>query len=369
MIERTRGAESMTLAVQSAIGPDVLGLLITNKCNFACRHCCNESGPANANTVRIEDVARIIDGARDVPSIREVGLSGGEPFLYLPIVREIVRHAAALGLSASVTTNGFWGRSPAAPKLLADLRSDGLTALHISTSEFHEEFRKRDVVVTAVRLALDAGLRVTVNIVATPGCPPAAVREALGELAEQVDFVVMPLLPSGRAARDATPAEFATGSPLPVGNCREHFRKLAVDLEGDVYPCCSPGGFTPPLKVGNVRALPLSEILTVSDGNRLLAVLESVGPAYFLPFLRAEGLDTELPESFSDQCHLCHAMLSSTQCAERVAAEADNLVNELAAMPASTRPSVSGRMAAVVYAAAATHDSGTAPTSEPTQGG
>lgn len=358
----------MTLAVQSDIGPEVLGLLITNKCNFACRHCCNESGPANANTVPIEDVARLIDEARDVPSIREVGLSGGEPFLYLPIVRQIVRGAAALGLSVSVTTNGFWGRSPAAPKLLADLRSDGLTALHISTSEFHEEFRRRDVVVNAVRVALDAGLRATVNIVVTPGCPPTAVREALGELAEQVDFVVMPLLPTGRAARDAAPAEFATGSPLPVGNCRDHFRKLAVDLEGDVYPCCSPGGFTPPLKVGNVRTSPLSEILMGAEGNRLLAILEAVGPAYFLPFLRAEGLDTELPESFSDQCHLCHAMLSSARCVEGVGVAADNLVNELAAMPASTRPALSGRMAAVVDAAAA-HECRTAPASEPTQGG
>jgi hypothetical protein len=349
MVYVTKGGV-MSLLAQRGLEPEVLGILLTSKCNFTCRHCCNESEPANSETARFEEVARLIDEAREIPSIREVGVSGGEPFLFVSLLRSVVRHAAARGLRASVTTNGFWGRSRGAPRLLAELHSDGLTAVHISTSTFHQEFRGLDCVISAATIALDAGTRVTINVVATAELEPAAVREAFGTLAERVGFVVMPALPAGRAARDVSLAEFPASRAVPQGNCRSHFRKLAVDLAGDVYPCCSPGGFTEPLRIGNVGDAPLSAVVANSAGNRLLAILESVGPAYFLPFLRASGNDAELPRAFGDQCHLCHAMLSSPSCAATVADAADRLVEDLAAMPTQARPPMGPRMAAMVEA-------------------
>jgi hypothetical protein len=329
---------------------EVLGVLLTSKCNFTCRHCCNESEPANSESVRLREVACLIDEAGEIPSIREIGVSGGEPFLFVSLLRRVVRHAAARGLRASVTTNGFWGQSRGAPRLLAELQSDGLTAVHISTSTFHQEFRGLDCVISAATVALDAGLRVTINVVASAQLEPAAVREAFGTLAERVSFVVMPALPAGRAARQVSLAELSASSAVPQGDCRSHFRKLAVDLAGDVYPCCSPGGFTEPLRMGNVGDAPLSALVGGSAGNRLLAILESVGPAYFLPFLRASGTDGELPRAFGDQCHLCHAMLSSPSCAATIAESADRLVDNLAAMPAEARPPMGPRMAAIVEA-------------------
>jgi MoaA/NifB/PqqE/SkfB family radical SAM enzyme len=56
---------------------EVLGVLLTSKCNFTCRHCCNESEPANSETVRFEEVARLIDEAREIRSIREVDTYAG----------------------------------------------------------------------------------------------------------------------------------------------------------------------------------------------------------------------------------------------------------------------------------------------------
>lgn len=62
-----------------APGPNVLGLLLSAKCNISCRHCCNDSHPLHQGAVPFGQVARLIESAQDIPSITEIGFSGGEP--------------------------------------------------------------------------------------------------------------------------------------------------------------------------------------------------------------------------------------------------------------------------------------------------
>ncbi len=325
----------MTHSPPTSTGPDVLGVLLTAKCNISCRHCCNDSHPSHAGAVRFEEIARLIEGARDIPSIREIGLSGGEPFLFIPLVRRVVEFAAGLGFTSSVTTNGFWARWPHAARLLQELGASGLRAIHISTSAFHQEFIPLEAVGRAAEAGLLAGLKVTINVVSTRERRGRAIRAGLARLDGRVRFVTMPCLPAGRGEAGIRDEEFAHDQEAPRGNCREHFRKLAVDREGNVYPCCSPGGFTPPLRMGNVREDSLRSIVDASADSKLLAILESVGPQFFLPFLRAEGVDPSLPERFSDQCHLCHVMLSSERYAETIRAASERLFSGLAALPAA----------------------------------
>lgn len=325
--------------------PEVLGILLTSRCNISCRHCCNDSHPGNSEAASFERIARLIDEAAEIQSIREIGISGGEPFLYARLLKEVVGYARRSGYTASVTTNGFWGGSAGAGRLLGELREAGLGAVHISTSPFHQEFLPLRRVLGAAKAALAAGLKVTINIVSTSADAVRDVRGALSEIEGEVRFVVMPCLPAGRAAAMVERREFPAGSAWPAGNCRAHFSKLAVDLSGDVYPCCSPGGFTEPLRMGNARNSSLGAILEGSRQNKLLAVLESVGPGFFLPFLRERDAASEIPERFSDQCHLCHFMLSSPKHAGRVAELAERLVSDLAALPASERPIGDSRLA------------------------
>ena len=314
--------------------PSVIGILLTSKCNIACRHCCNESGPGHAGSVEFSSIARAIDEATHIPSVRQIGFSGGEPFLFLDLLHRAVEYAGSRGYSSSVTTNGFWGQSRAIDGHLRTLRDAGLTSLCISTSAFHQEFLSSARLSAAVALALDAGLAVTVNIVGSATFGRPSVERSLGELADRVEVVVMPLLPSGRAATQAGIEEFEGAVAAPMGNCRHHFSKLAIDRRGDAYPCCSPGGFTDPLRLGNVYRDGLSAVLESAGQSRLLAILEEVGPAYFLPFLRASGM--ALPETFSDQCHLCHFMLSDEAMNKVVSRATDQLFEELEGLNAMT---------------------------------
>ena len=315
---------------------NVVGILLTSKCNLTCRHCCNDSHPSNTGIVRFEEAARLVDEARHLPSVREIGFSGGEPFLVMPLLLRLVQHAAGFGLTSSVTSNGYWARSSRAARLLIDLKDAGLRALNLSTSVFHQAFVDLGTVVSAARLACEAGLAVSINIVATSTLQVETVRDSFRDLGEAIEFVVMPCLPTGRAATEVTHEEFAVERSF--GNCRDHFRKLAVDIDGDVYPCCSPGGFTAPLRLGNIGQAPLDVLWRKSESNELLAILEAVGPGFFLPFLQRSALGPTLPERFRDQCHLCHAMLSSSEGVATVTLMARQLLAELSNLPSEMLP-------------------------------
>jgi MoaA/NifB/PqqE/SkfB family radical SAM enzyme len=313
-------------------GPHVLGILMTAKCNIVCRHCCNDSHPLNATTVPFEQIAHAIEMACDVPSIKEVGISGGEPFLFVPLLLRIIEFAATKGFTSSVTTNGSWGKhSERASTLLSQLKAAGLRAINISTSKFHQEFVDMATICTSITTALSVGLKVTLNVVSSRSLSVDGLRAALGDLANDIEMVVMPCVPAGRGGAHVAADEFIQEYAVPRGNCTEHFRKVAIDVAGDVYPCCSPGGFTPPLRLGNVRNASLGSILEASTQNKLLAILESVGPQYFLPFLRRSAhLHPSLPDKFSDQCHLCNVMLSSERYREVIKSAADQLITGLA---------------------------------------
>jgi MoaA/NifB/PqqE/SkfB family radical SAM enzyme len=319
-------------------GPDVLGVLLTSKCNISCRHCCNDSHPQHSGAVSFEDIAQLIEGARGIPSISEIGISGGEPFLFLPLLHRVIQFATGCGFTSSVTTNGFWGTAAGARRILQDLKTSGLRAVCVSTSGFHQEFIQLNAVIGAAKAALIAGLDVTINLVSSASLSTDSIRTALGDLAGRIELVIMPCLPAGRAADHIHAREYLREFAVPYGNCRQHFRKMAVDIAGDVYPCCSPGGFTTPLKLGNAKNASLRSILDNSASSKLLAILESVGPSFFLPFLRAAAVEPMLPERFSDQCHLCHEMLSSDKCAQTIRSATEKLFSELAAINSADVP-------------------------------
>lgn len=332
-------------SVVTSSGPNVLGILITSKCNIACRHCCNDSHPHHSGAIPFEEIARLIEMAREIPSITEIGISGGEPFLFAPLLRRIIQFAANAGFTSSVTTNGFWSTNPdKASALLAELKELGLRAINISTSVFHQEFLNLAKIIDAANIALSVGLTVTINLVSTSSLSREKLQNALGVLADKVEIVVMPCLPAGRGATRVRDDEFTRDFTVPHGNCREHFKKLAVDSSGQVFPCCSPGGFTTPLLMGNVRESSLSSILESSAESKLLAILEAVGPQFFLPFLRAAAVEPALPEKFSDQCHLCNLMLSSPGYAETINQASEQLFAELFDLEPSDRPLASGRL-------------------------
>lgn len=293
---------------------EVLGLIFTQRCNFRCRHCCNESSPQGQETLPLEAMLDHVSQAAASGRFKEIGLSGGEPFLFPRQLLKVVSHAHECGLSASVTSNGFWGFSEQhARQVLEPLVAAGLASVNLSVSPFHLEFTQLGRIVTAAEVGLDLGLLVRVNVVQTPDFSVDQVRPAFGAVAELVEFVPMPCIPAGRAADEVARTDLPVRARMRMGNCHDFFAKVAVTASGDVYPCCSPGGFTPPLRGGSLTSEPLARILDRMQDSPLLQVLESVGPSFFLPFVQARLGRDLLADGLVDQCHLCHTLLTDPE--------------------------------------------------------
>ena len=81
-----------------------LSLDLTRKCQLACTHCYNESGPEGTHgTMTREDWLRALDQAAEF-GVATAQMIGGEPTMH-PDFRELVDHALKLGLEVEVFSN------------------------------------------------------------------------------------------------------------------------------------------------------------------------------------------------------------------------------------------------------------------------
>jgi len=137
-----------------------VGLMLTYGCPSRCACCYVFAGPKAATPETEMSVARALacwEGVRRLARERgKVHLTGGEPFLNYPRLREILRQAQEQGLQGleKVETNAFWcTREELVRERLEELREFGLTKLQISTDVYHQEYIPRERVILAVRVA------------------------------------------------------------------------------------------------------------------------------------------------------------------------------------------------------------------------
>ncbi len=277
----------------------------------------------------LEDCLRYVREAK-AAGLSEIGFTGGEPFLFLPVLSKIMIAARDLGISASVTTNAFWAVSEQrALDILRPLKQAGLVCLNLSTSAFHLEFLPESRLIHASNAAHRLGLRVRINCVLSEGFTEATFLKLFESIAWFVEFVKIPCIPAGRAHDFVSITELQPKCEIPEGSCGQHFTKLAITTDGNAYPCCSPGGFTHPLKLGNLNDDNVATIIERAQNSSLHQVLDVVGPAFFAPYIRSCLGEQMLSKTFVDQCHFCNYILSTPQTRSVVLEVADQLDREL----------------------------------------
>lgn len=208
-----------TLVVRRGRAPDpgeVLGAdrlpgvrlwLYTNfHCNLACDYCCASSSPQTPHReLGAARIGRLVREAADW-GVRELFLTGGEPFL-LPDIGQII-HTCVNTLPTTVLTNAmvFRGR---ALRALESLPRNGL-ALQISldsaTPELHDTHRGAGSwakALAGIRLALSLGFRV--RVAATIAAPAPGELDALHAFLDELgiaaeDQLVRPIAKEGAAA-------------------------------------------------------------------------------------------------------------------------------------------------------------------------
>src|SRR5262249_8101283 len=88
-----------------------IGIEVGRLCNAICEHCISYSGPKNKEKMDPEMLRRVIREAASV-GLAHIELTGGEPFLFLDELEEILRYAKSFGMATGITTNSSWATSP-----------------------------------------------------------------------------------------------------------------------------------------------------------------------------------------------------------------------------------------------------------------
>jgi radical SAM protein with 4Fe4S-binding SPASM domain len=182
--------------------PNRLYIDLTTRCNQRCRHCSIAAGRETSALLQDGEIAGLLSEAAGM-GITRIVFSGGEPMLR-PGLRELVEHAAGLGQSVTILTNGTLLDAPAA-RLLARYGVSVKISLDGATAATHDALRGRGAFAGAMRgfrtlQLLPPELRsahFTVhrrNVIELP-CVPAVL-----ERAGVRNLVVSTVKPAGRAA-------------------------------------------------------------------------------------------------------------------------------------------------------------------------
>ena len=296
-----------------------VSFLLTFRCNSECKHCAYQAGPQGRGVIDTNNAKRWLKELVETQPLRWLTLHGGEPFLYLELMMEILHLAKELGVPRrGAITNGFWAKDQeTARQILENLRHSGLNCITFSVDGFHQEF----VPFHKVRQAIEAATIVGFEKVWIDGYYLESLnaenqydrmtRKLLDELAD-VDGIEISSYKVDLEGRGANHLiEFATLlDELPNKKCQLPFwlggnlrspEVVEIDYEGNVTLC-------PGICIGSAGN---DSILKIIEGynyreHPIIRVLEEEGPLglYHL----AEALQLNPRSAFADECHLCYEM-------------------------------------------------------------
>jgi len=267
----------------------------TRRCNQFCEHCYREAGPdADPNELCTEEGKALLDEIAQA-GFKIMVLSGGEP-LVRPDMLDLIRHGASRGLRVVLGTNG----TLLTPELVRQLKDAGCARVGISLDSTdparHNKLRQMDDAwgrsVEGMRYCREAGLPFQIHTTVTERNKDEIL--ALTDLAIELGAAahhIFFLVPTGRGidleqeSLKAREYEHLLNQILRKQQevdielkptCAPHFMRIArrrgipmrftkgclagthycvIAPNGDVHPCPYL-----PIKVGNVRETPFSEM-------------------------------------------------------------------------------------------------------------
>ncbi|UCH93044.1 MAG: radical SAM protein [Candidatus Aminicenantes bacterium] len=301
-----------------------LMLAITNRCNRTCDHCCFSSSPEDSRGLSLNQMCHYIDQMASISNGDggkgefAVRFTGGEPFLRFDDLLETIRYAKKQGATQiGCTTNGYWAASlPEAKRKIAALKSAGLIDIRLSCDEFHQSLEPIEPLRNAFIAAVEGGIAVSLKIVVYRGSVRASdILRLMADVTRDIIFHIeeLSLLPVGRA-RELPEKLFIKSEDLPANTWCDLLNTFFVDVEKNVYPCCSP--LRPALlHLGNTRREPLSTLIDKANKNPLFKALARKGPIFFIPFLEKADLAFP-PGNYVNRCHLCQKVLKAADSSE-----------------------------------------------------
>lgn len=232
----------------------IVGFIYTQACPLSCNFYCHTKEVVGSGKFTPDIVLPLVISFASQPSVTRFAFSGGDPFLFIDDIINVMSRARANGVSQPfhVVTSGYWAKSRSETKaILEKLFAVGMDALDVSYDTEHARFVPPENIYRIGECCEEIGLRLEIfGHFWNPG--------------ERVED----LLPKIKGAES-----IYSGLVMPIGAARVHFKgqrynkpdkekytcgkpsiyDVAIYPNGEVYPCCS-GGFNKEARIicGNV---------------------------------------------------------------------------------------------------------------------
>lgn len=298
----------------------------TYQCNLACPHCCvpiewPDRLPIAVALRFLEDCAQ--------NDIREIGFTGGEPFLYLEFVTALCRRAATLRFKFDkIQTNGVWFETEEdLLRRLTAVRDAGFTGkLGLSVDKFHGiPIQKLAMFCRAARQVFGRDNIVSISYASrSPDAGLEPIRRLADELGAVVDWsdwlrrylVVSPALTMTCNWNHLAPVERAEklgsawdGTWFAEDYCEGPGQAFIVTPKGEVKPCCGFASDLDQLTIGNIHTDGARELIEQARNHPYVGRVFSEGLTAIKDEILARD-PTALPGATSNQCFLCWYILT-----------------------------------------------------------
>jgi MoaA/NifB/PqqE/SkfB family radical SAM enzyme len=223
--------------------------------------------------------------------VRRFAFTGGDPFVYIREILEIMRAARRAGVVQPfhMVTSGYWAKDDIkAQSLLADLAEAGMDLLYVSYDYEHARWVSKEQVHRIALCCQAVGIHL--HVYGVFWNTEERVEDLLPDL-EGVPMTSEFVTPIGAARPlfNGRPRykDVPEANKSSCGRCSDY--DITIYPNGDVFPCCS-GGFNKEAKLhcGNAFQEPAAAIMTKVFGQRHARLAKSIG------FLRLRELVAEV---------------------------------------------------------------------------
>lgn len=286
-----------------------VAIIIDQKCNIQCRHCCFSSGPKSSQHLTDEEILSIIEQSKKYPEISTIGISGGEAMLRKSIVLESINKIRSIGKKSTLTSNAFWGVTPKKAKdTVIGLKNSGLTKLTISYDSFHSEFLNHNRVSNVIDSCKEVGLDFSINSAYSNDRPVNDSLLPLGSSVKGVKVESFPVTPVGNAK--SIPSDHLVRKEVNPQDLRCPGFEPTFHFDGNIYPCCSPIVFDTSLIIGSSKETSLDEAIYNISHNAYFALIRNEGFGWLYKKAMELGYLEECETlKVVDVCEMC-AMLT-----------------------------------------------------------
>lgn len=287
-----------------------VGMIITYQCQISCRHCILECGPNRKEEMSLKDAHNWIDQLAEYDDhwVKILAISGGEPFIDLPRLKDIVQYADRKGFAVVVITNAIWATSVAdAADLLDEIPE--IKHMAISTDEYHQEKIPIERVHNAIRASNERGLAVEVHLCTDSLDNPIFIESnaKLKEWLPENDIRISLALPYGNAREIiGINKELEMDHEPPPYACTSAATPL-IYPDGKIVGCVGPIFSIPcqnPLLLGDLRKETVNDLLERAELNPILHILRLWGPRKLVSLLKESEIKNSLPYRY-DQLGIC----------------------------------------------------------------